>query len=58
MRQRKHGLGFIAPTPLGPDWGYGMRLLELAFLPIRIALLPFVLLHRAMDWVAEKWWNS
>jgi hypothetical protein len=49
---------WIAPTPLGPNWGWRERTIEIASLPIHLVALPFVWIHRGMTWVAEKVWNS
>lgn len=49
---------WIAPTPLGPNWGWKERTIEIAFLPVHIILLPFIWAYKAMDWVADKVWNS
>jgi hypothetical protein len=46
-------------TPLHEGWGWGSRALEITAQTLSLVVLgPFILIHRTMDWIAEKWWNS
>ena len=44
----------VGPTPLGPDWGWGSRAIEIATLPLSAVFFLVVGVHRATGWVLAK----
>jgi hypothetical protein len=51
-------LNFICPTPLGPDWGWPERLIEIAFTPISMLVQALWAAYCVAIWIDEKIWNS
>lgn len=47
----------ITPTPLGDNWGWKERAMEIATFPLYVISLPLTYAYRGMTWLAEKWWN-
>jgi hypothetical protein len=42
-------------TPLGPSWGWGSRLIEIAVQSLSLVFVqPLVLVHRGTGWLLEK----
>jgi len=52
--RRARSWGWLAPTPLGPNWGWGSRLLEIADLPLHVALLPLSWTYKGLDAALAK----
>jgi hypothetical protein len=42
--------GFIAPTPIGPGWGWGSRAIEVISTPLGLIFWTGVWIGRAVSW--------
>jgi len=45
---------FVAPTPIGEGWGWGSRLIEIAFTPVGIVFWTCVWIGRGFMWIGER----
>lgn len=44
----------LAPTPLGPGWGWGSRMSEIATLPLSALFYAVLACHAATSWLLGK----
>jgi len=48
-------MGLINLTPIGPNWGWGSRIIEIVGQSLALVFIqPIVLVHNGTGWILEK----